>query len=138
MPRNFLAFALVFVMEHNDAALSHMTFAHPFLVLIFCNWRRCVSLAMLLHTLLQRNANSLFLFVESFIMLFRCSHFHHRLSFFYNRANNGHLWDKTSRRPFLSAFSSSLLLAWRGKTYNHWSNVQRFHGANTCCTPCCC
>ena len=53
LPYNFLALALLLVMKHNDAALSHITFAHPFLVLTLCIRRiaRSTAVLVLLHAL---------------------------------------------------------------------------------------
>ena len=53
VPYKCSALALLLVMKHNDAALSHITFAHPFLVLTLCIRRRHVSLGVLvlLHAL---------------------------------------------------------------------------------------
>ena len=50
IPLRFSALAFAFVIKHNDAPVSHKTFANPFFVGIFCIWSKHVSIS-LLHTL---------------------------------------------------------------------------------------
>ena len=49
-PLRFCSLAVEFVTKHREAALSHITFTVPLLVLIFCTCSRQVSVSVLLQT----------------------------------------------------------------------------------------
>ena len=57
----FSALAFAFAIKHNDAPVSHKTFANPFLVVIFCIWSKLVSVS-LLHALAVLLAKTMFFF----------------------------------------------------------------------------
>lgn len=59
-PLRFCSLALEFVTKHREAALSHITFTVPFLVLIFCTCSRQVSVSVLLQTFVDPEALDMF------------------------------------------------------------------------------
>lgn len=59
-PLRFCSLAVEFVTKHREAALSHITFTVPLLVLIFCTCSRQVSVSVLLQTFVGPEALSLF------------------------------------------------------------------------------